>query len=39
MLNDLGRISDLTETRTDAVSKDEMLNNLIAFLCTGFAAP
>ncbi|WP_083444979.1 TetR/AcrR family transcriptional regulator [Pseudorhodobacter aquimaris] len=39
MLNDLGRISDLTETRVDVISKTEMMNNLIKFLCTGFAAP
>ena len=39
ILNDLGRISDLTETRSDPVGKDGMMENLITFLCAGLAAP
>jgi len=35
MLNDLGRIEDLTEGKIHNLSKDEMLDNMVAFLAAG----
>jgi len=35
MLNDLGRIEDLTEGKIHHLSKDEMLDNIVAFLAAG----
>lgn len=39
MLNDLGRIEDLTEGGITNLGKDEMLDNLVAFLSAGLRAP
>ncbi|KGE01898.1 TetR/AcrR family transcriptional regulator [Rhizobium sp. YS-1r] len=39
MLNDLGRIGDLTEGHLTAFSKDEMLDQLVRFLAAGLRAP
>lgn len=39
MLNDLGRIEDLTEGSITGLGKDEMLDNLVAFLSAGLRAP
>ena len=38
MLNDLGRIEDLTEGKIQHLSKDEMLDNMVAFLSAGMQA-
>lgn len=38
MLNDLGRIEDLTEGHIVTLSKEEMLNNLVLFLSAGLRA-
>ena len=38
MLNDLGRIEDLTEGKIRHLSKDEMLDNMVAFLAAGMQA-
>ncbi|MGN7883693.1 TetR/AcrR family transcriptional regulator [Ensifer sp. 22460] len=39
MLNDLGRIGDLTEGKVSSLSKEAMLENLVAFLSAGLRAP
>ncbi|WP_299847523.1 TetR/AcrR family transcriptional regulator [uncultured Paracoccus sp.] len=39
MLNDLGRIEDLTEGQITALGKEEMLDNLVTFLSAGMRAP
>lgn len=39
MLNDLGRISDLTEGHLTSFGKDEMLDQLVRFLAAGCAHP
>lgn len=39
MLNDLGRISDLTEGHLTSFGKDEMLDHLVRFLSAGLRAP
>ncbi|WP_378212563.1 TetR/AcrR family transcriptional regulator [Aquicoccus sp. G2-2] len=39
MLNDLGRIDDLSDNRISEVGKDEMMNNLVLFLSAGLQAP
>ena len=39
MLNDLGRINDLTDGHLASFSKDEMLDQLVAFLSAGLRAP
>lgn len=39
MLNDLGRIGDLTEGHLTAFGKDEMLDHLVRFLSAGLRAP
>ncbi|GAC1045211.1 TetR/AcrR family transcriptional regulator [Rhizobium sp. No.120] len=39
MLNDLGRLNDLTDGQLGAVGKDEMLKQLTAFLTAGLRAP
>lgn len=39
MLNDLGRIEDFTEGGITALKKEEMLDNLVAFLAAGMRAP
>lgn len=39
MLNDLGRIGDLTEGHLTAFGKDEMLDQLVRFLSAGLRAP
>ena len=39
MLNDLGRIEDLTEGSITGLGKEEMLDNLVAFLSAGLRAP
>lgn len=38
MLNDLGRIEDLTEGKIRLLSKDEMLDNMVEFLSAGMQA-
>ncbi|MGN7932670.1 TetR/AcrR family transcriptional regulator [Sphingopyxis sp. 22461] len=38
MLNDLGRIEDLTEGKIHHLSKEEMLDNMVAFLAAGMQA-
>lgn len=39
MLNDLGRIGDLTEGHLSSLGKDEMLHHLVTFLSAGLRAP
>lgn len=39
MLNDLGRIEDLTEGKIQQLSKDEMLAHMVNFLTAGIQAP
>ncbi|MFV0243584.1 MAG: TetR/AcrR family transcriptional regulator [Qingshengfaniella sp.] len=39
MLNDLGRLGDLTEGRLSAFGKDDLLDQLICFLSAGMRAP
>ena len=39
MLNDLGRIGDLTEGHLTSFTKDEMLDHLVRFLSAGLRAP
>lgn len=39
MLNDLGRIDDLTEGKIQHLSKDEMLGHMVDFLTAGIQAP
>lgn len=39
MLNDLGRIEDLTEGKILQLSKDEMLDHMVEFLTAGIKAP
>jgi AcrR family transcriptional regulator len=39
MLNDLGRIGDLTEGHLTTFTKDEMLDQLVRFLAAGLRAP
>ncbi|MGN7754636.1 TetR/AcrR family transcriptional regulator [Sinorhizobium sp. 22678] len=39
MLNDLGRLNDLTDGQLGVVGKDEMLKHLTAFLTAGLRAP
>lgn len=39
MLNDLGRLGDLTEGHITALGKEEMLDHLVAFLVAGMKAP
>ncbi|MGN7713161.1 TetR/AcrR family transcriptional regulator [Agrobacterium tumefaciens] len=39
MLNDLGRLNDLTDGQLGVVGKDEMLKHLAAFLTAGLRAP
>ncbi|MFV0923478.1 TetR family transcriptional regulator [Sphingomonas sp. Sph1(2015)] len=39
MLNDLGRIEDLTEGKILQLSKDEMLDHMVEFLTAGIQAP
>ena len=39
MLNDLGRIGDLTDGHLTAFSKDAMLDHLVRFLSAGLSAP
>ncbi len=39
MLNDLGRIGDLTEGHLTSFGKDEMLDQLVRFLSAGLRAP
>ncbi len=39
MLNDLGRIGDLTEGHLTSLGKDEMLEQLVRFLAAGLRAP
>ncbi|MBB5576983.1 TetR/AcrR family transcriptional regulator [Rhizobium paranaense] len=39
MLNDLGRIGDLTEGKVSPLGKEAMLENLVAFLSAGLRAP
>ena len=39
MLNDLGRIGDLTEGHLASFGKDEMLDQLVRFLAAGLRAP
>ncbi|WP_244491225.1 TetR/AcrR family transcriptional regulator [Paramesorhizobium deserti] len=39
MLNDLGRIGDLTEGHLTSFGKDEMLDHLVRFLAAGMRAP
>lgn len=39
MLNDLGRIEDLTEGRILQLSKEEMLDHMVEFLAAGIKAP
>ena len=39
MLNDLGRINDLTDGQIGEVGQDEMLDHLTAFLSAGLRAP
>ena len=39
MLNDLGRLNDLTDGQLGVVGKDEMLKQLTAFLTAGLRAP
>jgi hypothetical protein len=38
MLNDLGRIEDLTEGKIRHISKDEMLDHMVEFLAAGIQA-
>lgn len=39
MLNDLGRIDDLSDNRVSEVGKTEMMDNLVLFLSAGMQAP
>lgn len=39
MLNDLGRIGDMTDGKVSALDKDEMLDHLVAFLSAALRAP
>ncbi len=39
MLNDLGRLGDMTEGQLSDIGKEPMLNNLVAFLSAGLRAP
>lgn len=39
MLNDLGRVEDLTEGKITHLSKDEMLDYMVEFLAAGIQAP
>ena len=39
MLNDLGRIGDMTDGKVSSLGKEEMLDHLVAFLSAGLRAP
>ncbi len=39
MLNDLGRVDDLSDNRVSEVGKTEMMDNLVLFLSAGLQAP
>ncbi|KAA0016626.1 TetR/AcrR family transcriptional regulator [Salinicola corii] len=39
MLNDLGRLNDLTDGQIGDIAQDEMLGQLVRFLAAGLAAP
>ena len=39
MLNDLGRVEDMSEGTITGLSENEMLDNLVAFLAAGLRAP
>ena len=39
MLNDLGRLNDLTDGQIGEPGRDEMLRQLVLFLTSGLTAP
>ena len=39
MLNDLGRLKDLTEGHIDEIGREPMLDHLVGFLAAGLSAP
>ncbi|KAB0564662.1 TetR/AcrR family transcriptional regulator, partial [Brucella pituitosa] len=39
MLNDLGRLNDLTDGQIGEIDRESMLRELVIFLAAGLAAP